>query len=170
MNSENIYDEKVYQLSVQISCNASMQDNLAKFVKFVCDLYVIHSIEYTYPTNKKISVTFTIRLPAEFETAVSMVCEDLKVDKNIVIDNYKICNRRVVLARECIVGVLRYRYKYSILVITKLMKAKNHASAIRTCKMINKEILLDPRKSTLFQFYQEIKQHHRNFSKVCKND
>lgn len=165
---EAVYNKDHYRISVHISCRRAMQPYLAKFVEALRKEWSLAETKYEYPSDTIMCADFKILLPPEFEVVVELICADLKVDKRIVIGNYKIKNRRIVLARECIVGVMRYKYHYPIKAIQRLMGMNNHSLVVHMCKKLCKDNLPDPEKSLLFIFYTTLKRGHRNYAKVCK--
>jgi len=139
-------------------------------MEVIREIYLVTKTEYAYTSNNEVCVNFIVRLPAEFETVAEMVCKDLRVNKNVVVGDYTVKNRRIVLARDCIMAVLRYRYEYTTIAIGKLMRTKGHATVVRAGRRVCKENLPKSQTVTLFQFYQAVKQQHPNFRKVYKTE
>ncbi len=163
---ELVHDKEHYRLVVKVSCRRVMQPMLDKFIQALREPWSLVELEYDYPPNDSVCATFQILLPFEFETIAEMVCTDLKLDKEIVIGNYKIKNRRVVLARECIVGVLRYKYEYHVMPIARLMKMCNHSLVVRMCHLICEDDLPDPKVTSIWDFYTILKKKHRHYPKL----
>jgi len=163
---ETVHNKNQYRILMHLSCKRAMQPYLAKFIEALRKGWSLAETKYEYPSGTDMYVDLEVLLPPEFEVVVELVCTDLNVDKRTVIGNYKIKNRQIVLARECIVGVMRYKYHYPIKAIQRLMKMKNHSLVVHMCKKLCKDKLPDPETSLLFIFYTALKRHHRNYQKL----
>lgn len=168
---ELVHSKEHYRLATKISCTRGMQPMLDNFIKTLRKSQPLVELEYSYPSSDIVCANFQILLPFEFEVVVELVCTNLELDKKIVVGNYKIKNRRVVLARECIVGIMRYKYKYPVTSIAELMGMCNHSLVVRMCHTICEDKLPNSKETSLADFYTFLKKNHRHYQKVfLKNE
>jgi len=161
----NINELANYRILIQAQCKRPLQSSLVSLMNSIAVNWTIRDTEYSYESNN-IKVSFTIRLPIEFAVVAKLVCDDLKVSTDIVVGNCHIKNRRIVLARDIIMYILRYRYGYTLSTIIRLMKMRCNGSVIFACKKINSKNLPEARTCALQHFYHCVKQNHPNFTKL----